>query len=606
MNLPVSIISRAALYLRVSTTRQAEVDLSIPDQRLQTQAYCERQGWQVVADYVEPGASAMDDQRPEFQRMIERASDDDRPFDVIVVHSFSRFFRDAFGLEMYIRRLAKHGVRLVSITQELGDDPSQVMMRQVIALFDEYQSEINGWHVLRAMKENARQGFYNGSRVPLGYTVEDIEKRGHRTKKRLAIDPVEAETVRLIFQLYLEGDAASGPLGVKEVAKALNARGIRTRLGARFGVGPVHVILTNPLYVGEWRFNRRHAKTGREKPITEVIAVEVPPIIERETFDKVRRSLKARNPRSMPPRFTTGPILLTGLAYCASCSCAMTLRTGTSKTGRVYRYYSCSAAARMGKTACKGRSIPMDRLDQLVTSQIADYLLVPDRVADLLAEIVNRRAMAGGEVRDRIDQLSREASTAEDKLRRLYALVEDGVTDLDEVLKVRLADIKADRDRARSALDRIKGQSPAARIDRAKIERFGSLMRRNITTGDVPFRKAYLRSFIDAVEVDDRVIRIHGSKSTLEQAVIASSESGKNGVRSFVRKWRAVQNKTTNSCKKRTRRLHQIRVSKRLRSAHQGWTCDKPRSVEIGRSPLDSRAAAAIAGSGFRIGGTAW
>ena len=539
MNLPVSIISRAALYLRVSTTRQAEVDLSIPDQRLQTQGYCARQGWQVVADYVEPGASAMDDQRPEFQRMIERASDDDRPFDVIVVHSFSRFFRDAFGLEMYIRRLAKHGVRLVSITQELGDDPSQVMMRQVIALFDEYQSRENAKHVLRAMKENARQGFYNGSRVPLGYAVEDVEQRGHRMKKRLAIDLVEAETVRLIFRLYLEGDGASGPLGVKEVAKALNARGIRTRLGARFGVGPVHVILTNPLYVGEWRFNRRHAKTGREKPITEVIAVEVPPIIECETFDAVRRSLKARNPRLMPPRITTGPILLTGLAYCANCSCAMTLRTGTSKTGRVYRYYSCSAAARMGKTACKGRSIPMDRLDQLVTSHIADYLLVPDRVADLLVDIVNRRAMAGGEVRNRIDQLSREASTAEDKLRRLYALVEDGVTDLDEVLKVRLADIKADRDRARSALDRIKGQSPAARIDTAKIERFGSLMRKNITTGDVPFRKAYLRSFIDAVEVDDRVIRIHGSRSTLEQAVIASSQSGKNGVRSFVRKWRA-------------------------------------------------------------------
>ena len=73
MNLQVSIASRAALYLRVSTTRRAEVDLSIPDQRLQTTAYCERQGWQVVAEYVEPGASAMDDQRPEFQRMIERS-----------------------------------------------------------------------------------------------------------------------------------------------------------------------------------------------------------------------------------------------------------------------------------------------------------------------------------------------------------------------------------------------------------------------------------------------------------------------------------------------------------------------------------------------------
>src|SRR5258708_25154165 len=46
--------------------------------------------------------------------------------------------------------------------------------------------------------------------------------------------------------------------------------------------------------------------------------------------------------------------------------------------------------------------------------------------------------------------------------------------------------------------------------------------------------------------------------------------------------------------------------SKKHRSAHQGWTCDKPGYVETGRSPLDSRAAAAIAGSGSRMGGTAW
>jgi site-specific DNA recombinase len=120
---------------------------------------------------------------------------------------------------MYIRRLTKHGVRLVSITQESGDDPSQVMMRQVIALFDEYQSRENAKHVLRAMKENTRQGFYSGSRAPLGYAVEDVEKRGHRTKKRLVVDSVEAETVRLIFKLYLEGDGARGSLGIKKVAR---------------------------------------------------------------------------------------------------------------------------------------------------------------------------------------------------------------------------------------------------------------------------------------------------------------------------------------------------------------------------------------------------
>ncbi len=62
-------------------------------------------GLQVVAEYIEPGASATDDRRPEFQRMVERACDGECAFDVVVVHSFSRFFRDAFGLEFYVRSI---------------------------------------------------------------------------------------------------------------------------------------------------------------------------------------------------------------------------------------------------------------------------------------------------------------------------------------------------------------------------------------------------------------------------------------------------------------------------------------------------------------------
>jgi site-specific DNA recombinase len=532
--------ARAALYLRVSTTRQAEVDLSIPDQQAQTSDYCARRGWRVVAEYVESGASAMDDHRPEFQRMIERACDDDRPIDMIVVHSFSRFFRDAFGLEMYVRKLTKHGVRLVSITQELGDDPAQVMMRQVIALFDEYQSRENAKHVLRAMKENARQGFYNGSPLPLGYTLLEVEKRGHRTKKKLVIDPVEAETVRLIYRLYLEGAAGRGPMGVKEVTKALNSRGFRTRLGARFGVGSVHKILTNPVYVGRWHFNQREAKTGRVKAENEVIEVAVPAIIERNIFDKVQTSLAARNPRILPPRVVTGPILLTGLALCASCGGAMTLRTGTSKSGKVHRYYTCSTAARVGKTGCHGRSIAMAKLDTLVTTHLADRLLGPNRLAGLLTSLAEKRASSDTEVRARASALQAEIAQADDKLRRLYKMVEDGVTDLDDVLGDRLAVLKSGREHAKAALERIKAQSaPQIALEPDQIERFGSFMRERITEGETTFRKAYLRSIIDAIEVDDKVIRIHGSKASLEQAVIAGEKIGK-GVRSFVRKWRAM------------------------------------------------------------------
>ena len=100
--------------------------------------------------------------------MIDAATVKPTAFDVILVHSFSRFFRDQFQLEFYVRRLAKAGVRLVSITQELGEDPMSNMIRQIMALFDEYQSKENAKHTLRAMKENARQGFWNGALPPIG------------------------------------------------------------------------------------------------------------------------------------------------------------------------------------------------------------------------------------------------------------------------------------------------------------------------------------------------------------------------------------------------------------------------------------------------------
>ena len=351
---------RAALYMRVSTGRQAEHDLSIPDQRSQLKSWCCANGHHVVAEYIEAGASAGDDRRPSFQQMIERACDGEHAFDLIVVHSYSRFFREAFEQEFYLRKLAKHGVRVVSITQPVGDEtePVHAMMRKVIALFDEYQSKETAKHVIRSMKENARQGFWNGATPPLGYKLIEAEKRGAKIKKKLAVDPVEAETVRLIFRLYLLGDGSSGALGVKEIVKWLNGRGYRTRRGRSFGVGPVHKLLTNTIYIGRWKFNQASSKTGERKAENEVVEIPVPTIIAPNTFEQVQRQLQARSPKRQAPRVTTGPILLTGLAVCATCRGGMTLRTGTSKGGRVYRYYTCSNCATKGKTCAKGARSP--------------------------------------------------------------------------------------------------------------------------------------------------------------------------------------------------------------------------------------------------------
>lgn len=86
---------RAIVYARVSTTRQADNDLSIPDQLAHAARYCAERGYDIVARYIDPGASARDDNRPEFQRMVSEIKAGIVVADLLLVHSFSRFFRDS-------------------------------------------------------------------------------------------------------------------------------------------------------------------------------------------------------------------------------------------------------------------------------------------------------------------------------------------------------------------------------------------------------------------------------------------------------------------------------------------------------------------------------
>lgn len=536
---------RAALYLRVSTGRQAESDLSIPDQRRQGAAFCKARGWEVAAEFVDAGLSGTDDKRPELQRLLDMATSDGAPFDVVVVHSFSRFARDHFALEYHVRRLRKAGVRLVSMTQDLGDDPMSVMVRQVFALFDEYQSKENAKHVLRAMQENARQGFWNGSAAPFGYKVVAAEQRGAKTKKKLAVDPVEAETVRLIFRLVREGDGTNGPMGVKSAAVWLNNHGHRTRRGARWGIGPLHKLLTNPVYKGEAHFNRTDSKTRTAKPAAEHVVVPVGPIIDAAIFDAVQAQLKARNPKVAPPRVVTGPILLTGLATCATCGGGMTIRTG--KSGR-YRYYVCAATAQKGKDACPGRSLPMERLDDAVTERIGAQLLTPERVGELLRGLMNRQTKRDADLASRLSALRGKLTDAEGRLGRLYQAIENGIADAnDPTLKDRVAAIKTERDIAQATFDRaVAEMRPEARITEDKIASFVATMRDNVLSGDTAFRRAWLRSVIDEVEVDDTEIRIHGRRAVLERLVMGGG-AAPAGVRRFVSNWYAGEDETGNS-----------------------------------------------------------
>lgn len=121
---------KVVLYARVSTVRQAEKDLSIPDQIRQLEEYCFKGKHDVVEVYREEGASATDDDRPKFQEMVWDIESKRVDVDAILVLTTSRFFRDAIQSGIWKRRLKRAGVRVIAISQHF--------MRQSQIFFDTF------------------------------------------------------------------------------------------------------------------------------------------------------------------------------------------------------------------------------------------------------------------------------------------------------------------------------------------------------------------------------------------------------------------------------------------------------------------------------------
>jgi len=327
--------------------------------------------------------------------MVHTAKRTDKPFDLVVVHSLSRFSRDSLHSELYIRELRKSGVELVSITQEVGQDSTGEMFRKLLHIFDEHQSRETAKHVHRAMLENARQGFWNGSRPPYGYGVEIAERRGSKDKKVLVIDEAEARVVRLIFDMATGTEGR--PMGVKAIATWLNERGILRR-GRRFTTGGIHDILTATTYHGLHHFNRTDSRIGRPRPPSEWIPLAVPAIIDEKTFNAVQALLQSRAPKRVAPRMVNTPTLLAGVARCGHCGAALIQNTGK---GGQYRYYCCSTRLKEGPFGCKGLRMPMDKLDGIVIGEVTKQILQPDHLKDLLGNYL--RTAIEREDRNRID-----------------------------------------------------------------------------------------------------------------------------------------------------------------------------------------------------------
>ena len=543
-----------ALYARVSTTRQADNDLSLPDQLRQMQNWAKANGHVVVKEYIEPGASATDDKRPVFQAMIKDALIKPAAFNYIVVHSLSRFFRDGIEFGVYERKLAKNKVQVVSITQPTSDDAGGEMMRRIITLFDEHQSKENAKHTSRSMIENAIQGYWNGSKPPFGYqTVAVGQPTGRgRQKKKLAIHEDEATIVKLVYSLYLNGFNGQ-TLGCKDIAKHLSEKGLFMR-GSAWNALKTHCILSDSIYMGEFFYNVMDSKNKQKRPPSEWVKAVSPAIIDASSFEQVRVLRESRAPNKIPPRRLSSPTLLTGILKCGKCGHGMTLVTG--KSGK-YKYYKCTSRHNQGNHACTSGNLPMEKMDALVMQQLADYVLAPDRLQTMMTEIRTRISSSKDSQQERVNEINRELKKVEERQLRLLDAIETGVVELDEVTQKRAQQLKASREALLIDMANVKRDADVPAVEYLKasqVDSFGKALRQILLAEDSSVAKSYLNILVGEIVVEDKDAIIKGSYDSLAKMMYKIKVGDLNNqVPTFISMWRPQRD--SNSCYRRERAM---------------------------------------------------
>ena len=335
---------RAIGYFRAEADPVQGVSPSLAEQEAAFRLFCRQRDYQMAITFVETDG-ADETGSAEYQRMLDYIRKQGEPF-LVAVKSLTHLNPDLEEAVRWLLELEDLGAKVVLIDED-STDPLEAALQMWSA---QRQVGERGEKVKEAMRMRAIQGRGLG-RPPFGYRVG--------ADKKLEVVPEEADTVELIYQLYLQN------MGFRLIARYLNERGIATRKGGRWSIVGIRDILRNRAYLGTY------ARFGIRVPASHT------PIIPTHIFDKVQEQLSAKpKPEGYGRR---SPFLLSGLLYCGSCGNRMigvsrheswSRRKDEERGEGEYRYYQCQS--RTNQSFCQYHTQKAEDLDRLVMATLGN------------------------------------------------------------------------------------------------------------------------------------------------------------------------------------------------------------------------------------------
>ncbi len=396
-----------AIYVRVSSKEQAEDKTSLDSQEKECKAFA-RKNNVIVPDanlYIERGESAKFIDRTELQRLLKFVRENKNQLDYLYIWKIDRLARnlgDYYGIKV---ALAKYGVKIVSVTEPIDDDPVGRFLEAILAAAAQFDNEIRATRTVMGLRYRVEQGGWPHT-VPIGYK---------RVSKRLVPDDKWAPIMVDILTRF-----STGIYSLTQISQYAFDKDVKTRFGNPKGTDQWRDILQNLIYAGYTKSKLTDKLTrGKHKPLVdeEIIQKNIDIIIG-NTKDYVLRG------DDLYP--------LRGSLFCSNCG--LELRASAPKgNGGYYNSYQCGrktcTKAITGKRASKDSDTVHKQFRELLEAQKP-----LTRVAKLHKEILLRSwNFEYGNAIENVKHVNREIERYQDlRFKTNNKFIADQITEEDK------------------------------------------------------------------------------------------------------------------------------------------------------------------------------
>lgn len=306
--------------------------------------------------------------------------------------------------------------------------------------------------IQRGRKAAANEGRYIASTAPLGYKRIKLQNDKGWS---LEIVPEQADIIRLIFDLYVNGetnpDGSINKIGSTKICRILDSRKIKPTTGDKWSPASIRDILRNPVYIGKirWGYDKYektsqngYIVTKRTRTDDYIITQGLhKAIIDDETFNKAQELLKSNSKVSVPSeKKLQNP--LTGLVYCKKCGSLMTRLAPTSKTPY--------AALKCPNRYCTNISAPVYLVEKKIISSLKTWLY--NYKLDIQKSEIRHISST---YENSYTALEKENFVLKSQLEKTFDLLERGIYD-DETFLERNKNIKAKIEECNKAMDKLQ------------------------------------------------------------------------------------------------------------------------------------------------------